>query len=255
MTPNELTQRIETAEAGATLHLPQGRFEGLWVLKRPITLVGAGAGRTIMDAGGRGAVFVVEAAEGGVRLDGMTLTGGRSRAGGGLATHHGATVTLSRCCLQANQAANGRGGGVNIQRGAVHLLGCELNGNSASEGGAIFVGEDAEARIEGCWLAQNSAERGGALAFGDGARVHIADTRLEENEAVRKAHHMYTFGDATRRPYIHLCRVIFGEVSAEGPRIVNDSDFEAQIELDHTEWPSDSSDTSAKAQRRRFTLH
>lgn len=255
MNVSELTKRIESAQAGARIHLPAGRLQGLWVLRQGITLIGAGPEHTIIDAHGRGAVFVVEAGTADVCLQGMTLTGGNSRAGGAVATHHGAQVTLRDCRFAHNRASNGRGGAINIQRGSVRLERCELVQNTASEGGAVFVGEDAQADLRNCWLAQNSAERGGALAFGDGARVHIEDTRLEENEAVRTAHHMYTFGDATRRPHIRLCRVVFGEVSADGPRIVNDSDFEAEIQLDQTTWPSDSSDTSAKASKRKFTLH
>ena len=64
----------------------------------------------------------------------------------------------------------------------------------------------------------------------------------------------YTYGSSAQRPKLTLVQVVFGEVAAEGPSIVNDSDFKAEIELDGTVWPSDSPNT-AKPKRRRFTLH
>lgn len=255
MDAQELAQRLRTAEEGARIELPAGRIEGTFVLPRAVTLVGQGASETVIDGKGRGAVFSVDAVGTPVRLEGMTITGGRSRAGGGLSIDNGAQVSLRRVRLEDNRAASGRGGAINLDRGRIALERCELVMNRAIEGGAIFVGGDAEGALHECWLAQNSAERGGALGITGGARVRLEACRLEENQAARKAHHLYTWGSSASRPQIELVKVAFGDVRSEGASIVNESDFKAEFTLEHTTWPSDSEKPAAKRVRRKFTLH
>lgn len=251
----ELAQRIRNARPGTELRLPEGLIRGAFVVPRAVTLVGAGPGRTILDAGGRGAVLAVDAKGEQVVLRNLTIRGGRSRGGGGVSIDNGARVTLLDCRLEGNVAASGRGGAINIDRGRIELEGCELIGNRATEGGAVFVGGDAQASLRSCFLAQNSAERGGAFAFTGGARVSVVDTRLEENHAARKGHHLYTLGSSAQRPHVRLTNVVFGEVSAEGPRIVDESDFKAEFEIERTAWPEDSAKLSVKRTKRRPTLH
>lgn len=255
MDATELARRIRDAPDGAEIVLPAGRIEGTFVLGRAVRLVGAGPGETVIDGAHGGAVFAVDAKEAQVHLRGMTITGGRSRVGGGVSVDNGARVRLERCRLEDNRASAGRGGAVNIDRGRLELVDCELAHNRAQEGGAVFVGGDVQALLQRCWFAQNAAERGGGLCVGGGARVRVEDTRFEENQAVRKAHHLFTWGSASNQPHITLVRVVFGDVSAEGPRIVNDSDFKADIVLEHTTWPDDSARVATKRARRKFTLH
>ncbi len=252
----ELSQRIRNAQPGTEIHLPPGRIEGAFVVPRAVTLIGAGRDETIIDGGGRGAVLAIDAANGETRLEGLTITGGRSRGGGGLSLDNGARVYVRDCRLTGNSAAAGRGGGANVDRGELHLEACELLDNHATEGGAVFIGGNAKGSLRDCFVAQNSAERGGGLAFSGGAQVRIEQTRLEENQAARKGHHLYTWGTSASRPRIVLAHVVFGDVSADGARIVNASDFKAEYELEHTAWPEDSEPAStARPRRRKFTLH
>ncbi len=250
-----LARRIEAAPAHGTIQLPEGRIQGSWSLKRSIRLIGAGSGRTILQASPGEGLLSIDAEDGNVHLEGLTLTGGQRQMGGAICMHSDTRLVVKDCRLADNSAPHGRGGAIYATNGLVALLQCELVDNHAVYGGAIFIGERAEAALRHCWVACNFAERGGALAFWDGAQVRIEDTRLEENQAVRRAHHMYMVGNATRRPNILLRRVIFGEVSAEGARIVNDSDFQADIELEQTEWPDDSTTTFMKNRKRKLTLH
>jgi len=252
MDAQELQRLIKDTPEGGELTLPEGTIAGGVVLKRSITLVGAGPERTILDAGGRGTVLSVDGGE--VTVKGVRITGGKSTRGGGVSIDNGARVALIDCHLTGNGANAGKGGAVNVDRGAVRLLRCHFLDNRADEGGAVFIGGTAEGELEGCYFAQNSAERGGALSLTGGAKVRLEHCRLDENLGARKGHHLYTYGSSAQRPKLTLVQVVFGEVAAEGPSIVNDSDFKAEIELDGTVWPSDSPNT-AKPKRRRFTLH
>lgn len=251
----ELARRIDGAPAGATIRLPAGRIRGSWLIQRDIRLIGDGSGRTILEASPGEGVLNIDAEGADVHLEGLALTGGRRKMGGAICMRSDTHLSLKDCRLDENSAPHGRGGAIYASGGTVNLSRCQLTNNNSVHGGAIFVGDCAAATLLSCWLACNFAVRGGALAFWDGAQVRIEDTRLEENHAVRRAHHMYMFGNATRRPNILLRRVIFGEVSADGPRIVNDSDFQADIELDNTEWPDDSTTTFIRSPRHKLTLH
>jgi hypothetical protein len=248
----ELQKLIRDTPDGGELTLPAGTIHGTLVINKSLTLVGAGPEHTTLDAAGRGPVIAVDGGD--VTLKGLRITGGKGRSGGGVSVDNGARVQLIECHLVGNAASTGRGGGVNVDKGAVRLSRCHLLENRADEGGAIYVGGDAEGELEGCLLAQNSAERGGAVSVTDGANVLLENCRLDENHAARKGHHLFAYGSSARRPKILLVQVVFAEVSADGASIVNDSDFKAEIEVDGTVWPADSQNT-AKVRRRRFTLH
>lgn len=251
MTASDLQERIDAAEPGAVIVLPAGRIEGRLVIPRAVTLRGAGREATVIDAVSRGPVIAVDASQGEVHLEDLTLTGGRNRQGGGVSADNGAKVHLTRVALVKN-VASGQGGAVAVDRGAVHLVECSVTDNEALEGGALFVGGDATASVRGSVLGNNRAQRGGALAVLDGADVVLADTRLEANHA-GAGHHIHTRGTSARSPNLTLARVTLAPVLGDGPSISQDRAFPSQIVLEGTEWPSDSPHPPTK--RRRGQLH
>lgn len=251
MRAEELQQRIDETPEGGTLQLPPETVRGPIRIDRALTLVGAGADASWLDAEGEGPVITVGASAGAVALSGATLTGGR---GGALRLEGAARVRLEACELVDNETGNGRGGVARLDGGALHCVQCNLHRNRAVEAGAIHVGGNAQLVLDGCRLAQNAAERGGALVVTDSARVRLVRTRFDENQAYERGHHLLARGASDRRPSIALVDCVFGEVSFDGPRVVNDPDFAASLDIQNTAWPDDSK-KSAPRRGRRHLLH
>lgn len=113
-----------------------------------VTLAGAGAKRTIIDARGINRVLTVvgDGAPGGpvATIKGVTLTGGRATSGdegGGLAVDFGRELTLTRSIVRGNRTTtpavpgNGGDGGGIINLGGLRITKSTIRGNSTSDGG------------------------------------------------------------------------------------------------------------------------
>ena len=77
-----------------------------------------------------------------------------------------APIVIEDCVFDGN-SANVNGGAVRTWKVRVRITGCEFRENTASEGGAVYVGdEDAtgEAYITDCVFVGNEATKGGAIA-------------------------------------------------------------------------------------------
>ena len=92
-----LASAIENAQAGDTLRLSQGIYEGAVVIDKPLTLVG---NETTIDGLGEGSVILVDAPD--VTLSGLTVIG--SGSGGG-ALDAGITLTTNadRAVIEGNR--------------------------------------------------------------------------------------------------------------------------------------------------------
>lgn len=181
-----------TAAAPARFVAPQDGAllvgEGTWFARIEadgVQLVVAGdrdgAGSTL-DAAGAGPV--VDATMGAdVRIDAMTLTGGRSGWGGGLRVER-ARALVVQSTIEGNDALN-HGGGIGVfADSAVTLLDSTIRDNTASaSGGGIaiahkrstVVGVDVD-------IVDNVAAQGGGVATRNG-RVELYESALEDNVA------------------------------------------------------------------------
>src|SRR5690349_7068710 len=90
----EIQAEIDRAEPGSVVHLGAGTIAGSFVISRPLTLRGAGAERTIVDARGRGPTIAIDAVDAEVRLEGLTITGGHGPQGAGVSIDNGARVSM-----------------------------------------------------------------------------------------------------------------------------------------------------------------
>lgn len=233
-TNGDLQTRIERAQPGEVIQLPPGRIRGNFVIDKPLTLRGAGAQRTVLEGGGRGAILAVEAVDGEVHIEELGLSGGRSASGGAISIDNGARVFVVGCLFEKNVARSGRGGAVSIDRGALSLTECTLVGNRAHFGGAIFAGGDAKVEIVASIIAECYALKGGAIAAAEGAEVDILTSRLEVNEAEIEGHHLYAWGTPHQRPRILLSNALLGPTPSAGLAISDHGRFPASISLDNS---------------------
>ncbi|MEX0677475.1 MAG: choice-of-anchor Q domain-containing protein [Pirellulales bacterium] len=124
-----------------------------------ITIVGAGAATTTIDASGlvegdqSDRIFDVHNAM--LRLEGLTLTGGAAGLFGGAILISGGQVTITDCNLSNNFAA--AGGAISTWPGGGHvtITDCTLSTNSAAAGGAIFNGANGQITISDSMISEN----------------------------------------------------------------------------------------------------
>ena len=106
------------------------------VIDRNIVITGTGAGSTIVDGGGVGRVFDVEAGVTATLAD-LDIVNGAAINGGGVQVQAGAALTATGVTV-ANNAASGDGGGIYVPEGGQLTLngGSVVTGNSSSLFGA-----------------------------------------------------------------------------------------------------------------------
>ncbi len=233
-TIEEIQTAIFAAKDNDIVQIAPGRIQGRLVIDRPITLRSTGPERTILDGRGRGATIAVEAPSGAVHIEEMTVMGGKSQTGGGIAVDNGAEVHVTGCLLEKNAAKSGRGGAIAIDSGSLFVSECTIVDNRAFIGGAIYIGGDAKAEIAATIVADNFAIRGGAIAAADGAEVDVYTSRFENNVAELEGHHLYAYGAHRLRPHVLLSNALLGTVYGAGMPIANHARYKAAIAIDNS---------------------
>ncbi|MFN3218737.1 MAG: FG-GAP-like repeat-containing protein [Acidimicrobiales bacterium] len=173
--------------APATVEVPAGTYVRSLVGSGPlgdlditgdVTLVGAGAASTIIDAAGIEGVFEVEAG-GRLAISGVTLTGGSSS---GL-TIRGA-VEATDIVISGNSSLNG--GAINIGGSASSLTlhnSTLANNSSTFEGGAINHSSAGPVRISNTTITGNTAGQGGVLVTRGTSDTYIENSTMVGNSA------------------------------------------------------------------------
>jgi CSLREA domain-containing protein len=158
-----------------------------------VTILGADAATTTIDAAGIDRVFKVYPGAN-VTMARLRVTGGRSvgAGGGGILTM--GTLHLDTVVVADNAIVEdfGRGGGVAVWGGETSLQDSTVWGNSANGGGGIFVGNQATLDVSRSTIARNRTENwGDALDWGGGGilsflggDVQLTNSTVSENESV-----------------------------------------------------------------------
>jgi len=151
-----------------------------------LTVIGAGADRTVIDAAGLDRAFEVH---GGavLTLHGVTVRGGDAGAGDGgvIAAGVGSRLVLSRVTIEGGRAG-GDGGGI-WSAGALSITDSTLAGNHAEQrGGGVAAHEAVE--IAGSTLSDNHAHvtDGGAVWLATGAVLDLRSSTLCDNSAMAR---------------------------------------------------------------------
>jgi hypothetical protein len=185
LTPaDDLEIAINVAPAGATLRLCPGR----WIvpatveISKPITLIGAGVGKTILDGAELRRVLAITANVP-VTLQGLTITQGRhATAGGGI--HSAGPLTLIDAELTANATTTPStdGGGAIFASNNLTLRNTLVRNNtSAGTGGGIRVNDGALVVENGSRIFRNYAEYGGGGIYQKGGSLTLEASSIEEN--------------------------------------------------------------------------
>ena len=174
-----------------------GNYDEITITKN-LTIRGeTGAGSDILDANsgnlGSNACRIFSVTSGTLKLNGLTLKGGKALAGahgGGVYVSTSGRAELSDCVIEnctadvgggigasgtakltntsiktCVAASTSKGGGAVYAKGcAFELEGCTLTGNKANDGGAIYV-YGATVNITNCTLTRNTAEKNGGAVY------------------------------------------------------------------------------------------
>lgn len=148
-------------------------------IRDDLTISGAGAATTIIDANGavtQDRVFDLLSPTGStpeVTISGVTIRGGRStQSGGGLGVGIGAELTLLNSIVTQNFAESGGGGLVANEETRVTIVASTLSANSTNGDGGGFRGLSADFGPGTRWNFVNSTISGNS-ARGDGGGVQI----------------------------------------------------------------------------------
>jgi uncharacterized repeat protein (TIGR01451 family) len=210
-----LRQAIAAAADGGTVSVRSGHYTlalGQITVAKAISIVGAGAATTIIDANHSSRVFNVTSA-GTVTISGVTITNGTvaigstSAAGGGGVLASGAgTLTLAGDVLSGNTVTGGgggasnqggggaydNGGGMTISGSQVTGNGVTLNGSSGNNGGGAIYNNGSAVTIAGSALQNNfvtlgptgtTSNDGGGAVFDNGGGMTISRSQLTGNSA------------------------------------------------------------------------
>ncbi len=202
--------RAAISEANAastfkTIRLPAGRFQmtippnytfydnssGTFAVlsSSAVTIIGAGAGKTIIDGNGLDRVFsafTLSGPESAFSLHDLTITGGNNvYATGGGAIETGDALLLDRVTIQNNRAPYG--GGLAVGTGAHALIDASAIIDNSSTGttiggGGVFAGNGSMVQITNSTIAQNSAAAiGGGIVVYSGGQVSLAFDTITQN--------------------------------------------------------------------------
>jgi len=187
--------------------------EGATKFKCPVTLQGAGAGRTVIDGQGATGLLAVPYEAGPVAVAGVTLTAGSAEFGGAisgvplqgglevrdsvLSANHAnmeggaiysagaSAVTVTGSAITSNSA--GIGGGIYAHKGAVILRRTTVSGNTAVEGGGLGVAQNSGAgngtTLVDSTIAGNSATTNGGGISSNGADLVVEYSTIAGNTA------------------------------------------------------------------------
>lgn len=171
---------IDAAPAGAVVELPPGELAGEVIIRRAITLRGAGAGRTVLRGKAQEATVRILADEGTVRLEDLSITGGRSLIGGGVDHRGRAELIIEDAELAENYGATG--GALHSIASRVVLRKVVMRNNRAMLGACAVLSGDHPIIIEDSDCADNRAQGVGGLVAA-GRHVELRKLRFAGNKS------------------------------------------------------------------------
>jgi hypothetical protein len=223
-----ISDALAAAAAGDTIRIGRGTYAGGFVIDAPVTLRGAGAGKTIISGGDT--VLTVETADGITTISRVTITGGSSVLGAGISNDgtlaveksvvtdnagigilNDGTVTVDRSTVSENDS------GI-LNRGQLVVLKSAIRDNSGSFGGITSVG--GSATIEKSVVSGNtSSNSGGGIAFEVGS-VTLIKTLVIGNHTEEIGGGIHNFEGALT---LIRSKVMFNSAAIAAGGISNDS--------------------------------
>jgi len=187
----QIHDAVQAANAGDTVLVAAGTYtdcthetEGpestpaCVIMKPGVTLMGAGATQTIIDAQGLGRGIFIEDTDD-VTIKDLQIRGAYAEIyGAGILVRQGSTgVVVQDCIIEAN----GDGGAVVINGSSVDFSNVQFRNNEAKQGGGLAVEEQSQATISGCVFDGNTAPSGAGMFIRSGCTVTITASTFTGN--------------------------------------------------------------------------
>lgn len=178
---------INASSPGTTLRIGPGTYYENITLRGRISLLGAGAGSTLIDgANNQATVTAADAAVGrNTVVEGVAITGGGGARGGGVSVRNGAAPTLRNLVIHGNTASDW-GGGVAVAGGDPLLEGVTIRNNSSRAGAALALGSQSRATVRNSMIENNAASGArdaGAVYVFSGAQLTMQDSTIRGTSA------------------------------------------------------------------------
>lgn len=251
---DSIQDAIDASPPGTTVTISPGTFRESILIRAGVSLVGSGAGATIIQGNGTDAVIKVWGAS--IRpdtsIENLAVTGGGGRFGAGILVHNAAGITVRSVSIYGNTATEHGGGLAVIENGELMLIDAVVRDNRAPGGsamfmtngratisdstfsanlasgqahsGALYVTWNSELVVENSVISGSTANLGAGLRLSNGSTATITGGRFEGNVATANGGAISTNSNAT----LTLDGVTFsgnranlgGAVSAEGTVLV-----------------------------------
>jgi len=168
-------------------------------INKNLTIEGAGADVTIVDAQNLGRVFRVSGTPAPVvSMSGITVRNGHADHGGGVFNDEQCTLTMTDCIVSGNTADWGGGGVHNYYESTLTMTNCTVTGNSAgdSDGGGILNTSTSTLTMTDCTVSGNTARDAGGIFNYSHCPLTMTDCTVTGNSAVGWAGGgIYNMGD------------------------------------------------------------
>ena len=155
-----------------------------------IVLRGPGAANLTLNGGAIDRIFYINQSGSDLTIEGLTITGGSSAAGGGILDNSVADLTLENVVVTGN-TSSGNGGGV-FSVGSISIIDSLISDNSNATYGGAGVYVLGDLTMSGTVISGNTATTGGGggvQSFGD---VSITTSTFENNVADVAGGGLYT---------------------------------------------------------------
>ena len=180
---DNLEDGIGNTSFGGTVHVAPGTYEADDIfISKALTIMGAGAGNTIVDGQYDKRLFSLDFHT--FVISDMTLRHGNTSGSGGFIFIHLGTLIMMNCIITGNIAGTD-GGGIYNDDGYVTLTSCTITGNTAAnQGGGIYNDSYyGQLTMTGCTVSGNTATgNGGGVYNADGA-VTLTNCTISGNTA------------------------------------------------------------------------
>lgn len=188
---SQIHAAVQAAAAGDTVLVAAGTYhdcthptEGAEttpacvIMKSGVTLIGAGADQTVIDAQGLGRGIFIESVSD-CRIQDLTVTGAYAEIyGSGILIR---TVDASVEVVDVRVTANLDGGVVCINGAHPILTRLEIDNNEAKQGGGLAIEEGSSPLVETCYIHDNSAPSGAGIFIRTNCYPTLNDCRVAFN--------------------------------------------------------------------------
>jgi len=188
-------EALAAAPDASTIEVCAGTYgEQLTITGRSIQLVGAGAGATILDAGNSGTGLVVTGSDA-VVVEGFTIRNGNAAGPGGAVRCEDSALIVRTTTILASRSSSG-GGGLYGLRCAVDISNARFEANEGADYGGGALLSESTGSISDTIFTGNSADEGGALyLLGGAVDVHVG--AFTDNLARARGGALYQASDST----------------------------------------------------------